>query len=102
MKVTLEIYKKVKSGKEPVTLSKRTIQNIKSSDNYSAYRKKYCTRKKDTSIDAVSSSVAILDNQMEYYYLAIKKIHSESFRLLLINILIEIVCFSVLIGMIAW
>lgn len=44
MKVTIDVYNKVKENRLVTELSKRTIRNIKNSENYSEYRKKYCVK----------------------------------------------------------
>ena len=103
MKVTAEVYKNIKKGKAPINLSKRTIRNVEKSLNYAEYRKKYCTKKKGTSIDEVGAIIVhSIDNSLENYYFIYKKNLEEINKLLIITLIINVICFAVLIGLIAW
>ena len=103
MKVTAEVYKNIKKGKAPTNLSKRTIRNVEKSCNYAEYRKKYCTKKKGNSIDeVVATGVSLIDNSLENYYFIYKKNLDEINKLLIITLAVNVICFAVLIGLIAW
>ena len=102
MKVTAEVYKNIKKGKAPANLSKRTIRNVEKSLNYGEYRKKYCVKKKPAIDEVGSTIVSLIDGQLENYYLLFKKKYEDLYRLLIIILTVNVVCFAVLIGMIAW
>lgn len=102
MKVTAEVYKNIKKGKAPANLSKRTIRNVEKSLNYGEYRQKYCVKKKPAIDEAGSTIVSLIVGQLVNYYLFFKKKYEDLFRLLIIILTVNVVCFAVLIGMIAW
>ena len=103
MKVTPEVYKNIKKGKAPVNLSKRTIRNVKKSVSYAEYRKKYCEKKKTTTAAEIGTLVVnSIDASLDNFYFIYKKKFDDINRLLFITLAVNVICFVVLIGLIAW
>lgn len=104
MKVTAEVYKNIKKGKAPVNLSKRTIRNVEKSKNYLEYRNKYVIAKHKNDDSKLNAAViaGLVDASIANYYLVFKKKYEDLYKLLIIILTVNVVCFAVLIGMIAW
>lgn len=107
MKVTKEVYTKVKQNRLVTELSKRTINNIKKTKNYTEYRKKYAeVRRTKASNDFITSLITQHEIDMKqdfalYCGLISKDINTIS-KLLIYYLIIMVIGFSVLIALIAW
>ena len=106
MKVTKEIYTKIKQNKLIPNLSKRTINHIMKTKTYTEYRQKYCNKKQKQENAFVAGVVAqhelnLLDT-ISTYYLLIKDQNYKLFRLQLITLIVNVILLTVICAMIAW
>lgn len=106
MKVTKEIYTKVKQNKLVPELSKYTIDNIKRTKTYTEYRDKHCNKKQKMENAFVAELIAqhelnLLDS-ISTYYLLVKDQNNKLFRLQLISLICNVVLLTVIFAMIAW
>lgn len=107
MKVTKEVYTKVKQNRLVTELSKRTINNIKKTKNYTEYRKKYAeVRKQKVENDFIAGLLAQHEvdtkQDLSFYFGSISKDYRDLNKLMLINLTVTVIGFAVLIAMIAW
>lgn len=107
MKVTKEVYTKVKQNRLVTELSKRTINNIKKTKNYTEYRKKYAeVRKQKAENDFIAGLLAEheigIKQDLSFYFGSISKDYRDLNKLLIINLTVTVIGFAVLIAMIAW
>lgn len=112
MKITKELYTKIKYEVDrfPVDqvavsngISKRTAKNISNTNNYTEYRKKYCTKKVASDPAPVSTYnndevIEILCAYRELMEDDVKLIN----KLIFINLIISVIGLSTIIAMIAW
>ena len=111
MKVTKELFDKVKDGYACSGLSIRTVKNITRSKNYTEYRQKYCEKKtKETKqqnilndyLDSIYCEVT--NSQMSFDILSdtVERNYTLLFKLLLINLVVTVIGFAIIIALIAW
>lgn len=81
-------------------LSKRTIKNIIRAENYSDYRKKYCSNK-DKSVIHPKCEFNVSED-MALYFSELTVDHKLINKLILINLIINVIGLSIIIAMIAW
>lgn len=106
MKVTKEIYQKVKQNEVVSELSDYTIKNIKRTKTYTEYRQKHCNKKQKQENAFVSGLIAqhelnLLDS-ISTYYLLVKDQNNKLFRLMLIALLCNVILLTVIFALIAW
>lgn len=82
-------------------LSKRTIKNIIRAENYSDYRKKYCSNK-DKSVIHPKCEFNVSEDMSLYFFGELTVDHKLINKLILINLIINVIGLSIIIAMIAW
>ena len=107
MKVTKEVYTKVKQNRLVTELSKRTINNIKKTKNYSEYQQKFVkNRKIKSENDFIAGLLAQHElntkDELSFYFGRHSKDYQDLNKLLIINLTVTVIGFAVLIAMIAW
>lgn len=82
-------------------LSKRTIKNIIRAENYSDYRKKYCSSKPKEPTISADCQFDISDD-LALYFGELTVDHKLINKLILINLIVDVIGLSIIIAMIAW
>ena len=107
MKVTKELFDKIKDGYACSGLSIRTVKNITRSKNYTEYRKKYCEKKtKETKQQNILNDyVSELTNtqvSLDILSDSVERNYTLLFKLLLINLAVTVIGFAIINALIAW